>query len=38
LLEIDVSGVRHFIEEHEAQTGEALSFTGPGVLPWPRCR
>ena len=28
LLEVDVTRVRQFIEEHEAQTGEALSFTG----------
>lgn len=28
LLEVDVTDVRRFIEEHEAQTGEALSFTG----------
>src|SRR5512133_3348454 len=28
LLEVDVTNVRQFIEEHEAQTGEALSFTG----------
>ena len=28
LLEVDVTSARHFIEEHEARTGEALSFTG----------
>ena len=28
LLEVDVTRVRQFIEEHEAQTGESLSFTG----------
>jgi pyruvate/2-oxoglutarate dehydrogenase complex dihydrolipoamide acyltransferase (E2) component len=28
LLEVDVTNVRQFIEEHEARTGEALSFTG----------
>jgi pyruvate/2-oxoglutarate dehydrogenase complex dihydrolipoamide acyltransferase (E2) component len=28
LLEVDVTDVRRFIDEHEAQTGEALSFTG----------
>src|SRR5512133_1864473 len=28
LLEVDVTDARQFIEEHEAQTGEALSFTG----------
>jgi pyruvate/2-oxoglutarate dehydrogenase complex dihydrolipoamide acyltransferase (E2) component len=28
LLEVDVTAARQFIEEYEAQTGEALSFTG----------
>jgi pyruvate/2-oxoglutarate dehydrogenase complex dihydrolipoamide acyltransferase (E2) component len=28
LLEVDVTTARQFIEEHKAQTGEALSFTG----------
>lgn len=28
LIEVDVTRVRHFIREHEAQTGESLSFTG----------
>lgn len=28
LLEVDVTRVRQFIEEHEVQTGEASSFTG----------
>jgi pyruvate/2-oxoglutarate dehydrogenase complex dihydrolipoamide acyltransferase (E2) component len=28
LLEVDVTSVRQFIDEYEAQTGEALSFTG----------
>jgi hypothetical protein len=28
LLEVDVTTARQFIDEHEAQTGEALSFTG----------
>jgi pyruvate/2-oxoglutarate dehydrogenase complex dihydrolipoamide acyltransferase (E2) component len=28
LLEVDVTVARQFIEEHKAQTGEALSFTG----------
>jgi pyruvate/2-oxoglutarate dehydrogenase complex dihydrolipoamide acyltransferase (E2) component len=28
LLEVDVTVVRKFIEEHEARTGETLSFTG----------
>jgi hypothetical protein len=28
LLEVDVTDVRRFIEEHEGQTREALSFTG----------
>jgi hypothetical protein len=28
LLEVDVTNVRQFIEEYEAQSGEALSFTG----------
>ena len=32
LLEVDVSCARTFIREHEAQTGEALSFTGYLVL------
>jgi pyruvate/2-oxoglutarate dehydrogenase complex dihydrolipoamide acyltransferase (E2) component len=27
-MEVDVTNVRQFIDEHEAQTGEALSFTG----------
>jgi pyruvate/2-oxoglutarate dehydrogenase complex dihydrolipoamide acyltransferase (E2) component len=28
LLEVDVTSARHLIEEYEARTGEALSFTG----------
>jgi hypothetical protein len=28
LLEVDVTAAREFIEEHKAQEGEALSFTG----------
>ncbi len=28
LLDVDVTNVRRFIDEHEARTGEALSFTG----------
>jgi pyruvate/2-oxoglutarate dehydrogenase complex dihydrolipoamide acyltransferase (E2) component len=28
LLEVDVTDARQFIEDHKAQTGEALSFTG----------
>ena len=28
LLEVDVTNVRQIIDEHEAQTGEALPFTG----------
>ena len=28
LLEVDVTSARRFIDEYEAQTGEALSFTG----------
>ena len=28
LLEVDVTRTRQFIEDHKAQTGEALSFTG----------
>jgi hypothetical protein len=28
LLEVDVTSVRHFIDEYEAQTGEAFSSTG----------
>jgi pyruvate/2-oxoglutarate dehydrogenase complex dihydrolipoamide acyltransferase (E2) component len=28
LLEVDVTTVRHFIQEHKERTGEALSFTG----------
>jgi hypothetical protein len=28
LLEVDVTAARQFIEEHKAQMGEALSFTG----------
>jgi hypothetical protein len=37
LLEVDVTNARNFIREHEAQAGEALSFTGYLAFCLARC-